>query len=49
VPEIRYLIARLLLKPIARARFVMAWSRWRQQHQSAAANAHRKRQNKLQL
>jgi response regulator of citrate/malate metabolism len=49
VPEIRYLIARLLLKPIAQARFVMAWSRWRQQHQSAAANAHRKRQNKLQL
>jgi hypothetical protein len=49
VPEIRYLIARLLLRPIAGARFVLAWSRWRRRHQAAAANAHRRRQIKLQL
>jgi hypothetical protein len=49
VPEIRYLIARLLLTPIARARFVLAWSRWRRQHQATAADAHRRRHIKLQL
>ena len=49
VPEIRYLIARLLLRPIARSRFVLAWSRWRRRHQAAAADAHRRRQIKLQL
>ena len=26
VPEIRYLLARLLLRPPIRARFIMAWS-----------------------
>jgi hypothetical protein len=49
VPEIRYLIARLLLRPIARPRFVMAWSRWRRQHQAAAADAHRRSQINAQL
>jgi hypothetical protein len=29
VPEIRYLLARLRLRPPRRARFVMAWSLWR--------------------
>lgn len=49
VPEIRYLIARLLLAPITRVRYVLAWSRWRRRHQATAADAHRKQQIKLQL
>jgi hypothetical protein len=49
VPEIRYLIARLLLAPIARTSFILAWSRWRRQHQARAADAHRRRQSELQL
>jgi hypothetical protein len=49
VPEIRYLIARLLLRPIARASFVLAWSRWRRRHQVTAADGHRRSQMKLQL
>jgi hypothetical protein len=49
VPEIRYLIARLLIKPILRPSFVLAWSRWRRQHQAGATDAHRRRQIKLQL
>src|SRR4029453_11779546 len=40
VPEIRYMIARLLLPPIARPTFVRAWSWWRRYHQAPAANAH---------
>lgn len=49
VPEIRYLIARLLLAPISRTRYVLAWSRWRRRHQAAAAQAHRKPQRHMQL
>jgi len=49
VPEIRYLIARLLLPPIAQASFILNWSRWRRQHQTTAADAHRRRQSKSQL
>jgi len=49
VPEIRYLIARLLLAPISRAGYVLAWSRWRRRHQAAAAQAHRKHQCNAQL
>lgn len=49
VPEIRYVIARLLFRPIGRARFVLAWSRWRRQHQASAADAHRRSQTKIQL
>ena len=49
VPEIRYLIARLLLTPIVQASFILNWSRWRRQHQANAANAHRRRQSQLQL
>jgi len=40
VPEIRYLIARLLLSRIIRPAFVLAWSAWRRRHQAAAAAAH---------
>jgi hypothetical protein len=51
VPEIRYLIARLLLAPISTFRFILAWSSWRRRHQAAAARAHyRTRQtSRLQL
>ena len=51
VPEIRYLtlIARLLLAPISRTRYVLAWSRWRRRHQATAAQAHRKRRCNVQL
>src|SRR3954452_5531958 len=49
VPEIRYLLARLLLRPPIRARFIMAWSHWRRQHQAKAAAAHYRRQAKTQL
>jgi hypothetical protein len=40
VPEIRSLMAKLLLKPPLRLPFVLAWSTWRQRHQFAAAEAH---------
>ena len=46
VPEIRYLLARLLLRPPIRTRFIMAWSIWRRQHQAKAAAAHYRRQVK---
>ncbi len=49
VPEIRYLLARLLLRPPIRTRFIMAWSLWRRQHQAKAAAAHYRRQAKTQL
>jgi len=46
LPEIRTLIARLLLPPVARPAFILAWSGWRRGHQLAAAQAHyRARQN----
>lgn len=40
VPEIRYLLARLLLKSPGKTAFVIAWSIWRRQHQAKAAEAH---------
>jgi hypothetical protein len=49
VPEIRYLLARVLLRPPVRTRFIMAWSLWRRQHQAKAAAAHYRRQDKMQL
>jgi hypothetical protein len=49
VPELRYLIARLLFPPIVRIGFILAWSRWRRQHQAKAAYAHRRRRPELQL
>jgi len=50
VPEIRHLLARLLLKPIANMAFVYGWSRWRRNHQAGAAKAHyRQREEKTQL
>src|SRR5208282_2956089 len=47
-PEIRTLLARLFLSPRFARPFALAWSYWRRQHQAVAANAHYKRQNKLQ-
>ena len=49
VPEIRYLLARVLLRPPVRTRFIMAWSLWRRQHQAKAAAAHYRRHVKTQL
>jgi hypothetical protein len=47
VPEIRYLIARLLLVPISSFRFILDWSSWRRHHQAAAARAHYRARQKL--
>jgi len=49
VPEIRYLLARLLLRPPIGTTFIMAWSLWRRCHQFTAAIAHYKRRQNAQL
>ena len=49
VPEIRYLLARLLLKPPNSTAFVMQWSLWRRKHQLEAAKAHYKPRHNTQL
>jgi hypothetical protein len=49
VPEIRYLLAQLLLRPPISTSFIIAWSLWRQRHQLNAAIAHYKRHSKTQL
>jgi hypothetical protein len=49
VPEIRYLLARVLLRPPIATRFIMAWSLWRRQHQAKAAAVHYRRHAKTQL
>ncbi len=43
VPELRYLIARLLPGPPWARSFIMHWSLWRRKHQADAARAHYKR------
>jgi hypothetical protein len=48
VPEIRYLLARLMLRPPIAADAIMVWSLWRRRHQLSAAKAHYKR-HKMQL
>jgi len=48
-PEIRHLIARLSPRPILTAAVIWDWSRWRRQHQAAAAVAHRKARQNTQL
>jgi len=40
VPEMRAMIAKLLLRPPLRPRFLLAWSDWRRRHQISAAKAH---------
>lgn len=47
--EIRYLLARLILKPPTGTAFILAWSLWRRQHQCSAAIAHYKRRANAQL
>ena len=49
VPEIRYLLARLLLRPPVSTAFVFVWSFWRRTHQFNAARAHYKTREKMQL
>lgn len=49
VPEIRYLLARLLLKPPLTKTFIIGWSLWRRRHQATAAAAHYKRRHNAQL
>jgi hypothetical protein len=49
VPEIRYLFARLLIRPPISTAFVIAWSLWRRRHQAAAAQSHYKTHSKIQL
>jgi len=44
VPELRYLLARLLLRSPVAAAFIIAWSHWRQRHQRRAARPHYHRQ-----
>lgn len=49
MPEIRYLLARLLLRPPTGTFFIIAWSLWRRQHQLNAAIAHYKCRANAQL
>jgi hypothetical protein len=49
VPEIRYLLARLLLRPPIATPFILAWSFWRRTHQLSAAAAHYKKRKQTQL
>jgi hypothetical protein len=48
-PEIRSLIAKLLLPIRTHPAFVWAWSRWRREHQAQAALSHRKRRSCMHL
>ena len=43
VPEIRYLLARILIRPPSRRPFILAWSLWRRRHQANATLSHYKR------
>jgi hypothetical protein len=49
VPEIRYLLARILIFPPTQKPFIIAWSLWRRRHQAAAMIAHYKRRGYPQL
>ena len=40
VPEIRYLLARMLIFPPTQKPFIIAWSLWRRRHQAAATTSH---------
>jgi hypothetical protein len=48
MPELRSLIAKLMIPPRTRAAFGWHRSRWRQKHQAAAATSHRRRQINMQ-
>ena len=49
VPEIRYLLARILIFPPTQKTFIVAWSLWRRRHQAAATTGHYKRRAYPQL
>lgn len=49
VPEIRYLLARILIFPPTQKPFIIAWSLWRRRHQAVAAICHYKRRGNVQL
>jgi hypothetical protein len=49
VPEIRYLLARLLLRPPISTTATIAWSMWRRRHQLSATISHYKHRSNLQL
>ena len=49
VPEIRYLLARILIFPPTHKPFIIAWSLWRRRHQAAATICHYKRRIYPQL
>lgn len=49
VPEIRYLLGRLVTTPPVKRPFIMAWSIWRRRHQAKAAEAHYRKRLKTQL
>lgn len=49
VPEIRYLLARILIYPPTQKPFIIAWSLWRRRHQAAATLSHYKRWTYTQL
>jgi len=49
VPEIRYLLARLLIFPPTQKPYIIAWSLWRRRHQAAATVCHYNRRSYAQL
>jgi hypothetical protein len=49
VPEIRYLLARLVLFAPTQKPFIIAWSLWRRRHQAAATLCHYTRRGYAQL
>jgi hypothetical protein len=49
VPEIRYLLARMLIFPPTQRPFIIAWSLWRRRHQAVATLCHYRRRSHAQL
>ena len=49
VPEIRRLLAALVLEHAPARQFVLAWSLWRRRHQADAAAAHYRRRERVYI
>ncbi len=49
VPEIRYLLARLLIFPPTQKPYIIAWSLWRRRHQATATLCHYNKRSYAQL
>jgi hypothetical protein len=49
VPEIRYLLARLVIFAPTPKPFIIAWSLWRRRYQAAATLCHYRRRGYTQL